>query len=175
MRQIRSGGKKQAATLWFKGKRSILGRRPHVRFSNTFAMKKNALLTIALFLPVFLLCQKPFAPLGARWGGTVQCSPAYWPCPPDYPYYYTFEVTEDTVIQGKYCTLIYDRDWGFGNEKTILIRLKACFTGALPVASRPMLRHRSWKRLDSGFTRIRHPTILCLIVIPLSPEPLNGT
>lgn len=83
-------------------------------------MKKNALLTIALFLPLFLLCQKPFAPLGAKWGGAVLCSPDFWPCPPDYPYYYAFEVTEDTVIQSKYCTLINDRDWSFGNEKTII-------------------------------------------------------
>ncbi len=83
-------------------------------------MKKNAILTVILFLPVFLFCQKPFAPLGAKWGGIVQCSPTFWPCPPSYPLYYTFEVTEDTVIQGKYCTLIYDRDWGLGNEKTII-------------------------------------------------------
>ena len=83
-------------------------------------MKKRAILAVTLFLPVFLLCQKPFAPLGAKWGGVVQCLPTFWPCPPSYPYNYSFEVTEDTVIQGKYCTLIYDRDWNFENEKTII-------------------------------------------------------
>ncbi len=85
-------------------------------------MKKNTILIALLFIPVFLFCQKPFAPLGAKWGGIVQCSPTFWPCPPDYPYYYAYEVTEDTVIQGKYCTLIRDRDWNweFQNEKTII-------------------------------------------------------
>ena len=91
-----------------------------VIFQILLTMKKNALLTIALLLPVFLFSQKPFAPLGAKWGGHVQCSPTFFPCPPNYPYYYDFEVTEDTIIQGKYCTLIKDLDWASQNQRTII-------------------------------------------------------
>lgn len=78
-------------------------------------MKNKLTLTVAFLAPFFLFSQKPFAPLGAQWGGVVQCSPTFWPCPPFYPYYYNFEVTEDTVIQGKYCTLINERDWDWDN------------------------------------------------------------
>lgn len=74
-------------------------------------MKKSALLPLALCLSVFLFGQTPFAPVGAKWGATVQCYPSVWPCPPEYPLFTVFEVTEDTIIQGKYCTLIAERDW----------------------------------------------------------------
>jgi hypothetical protein len=43
--------------------------------------------------------QIPFAPLG-----TYYCHQTY--CPPDYKYPFGFTVTEDTIIQGKYCTKI---------------------------------------------------------------------
>ena len=88
-----------------------------------YIMKNNSILIVALLAPFILFCQRPFAPIGAQWGGIVQCSPTLWPCPPDYPYYYNFEVTEDTVVQGKYCTLINERDWGWdggGYERFIV-------------------------------------------------------
>lgn len=83
-------------------------------------MKKNALLAVAMLLPFFLFCQTPFLPLGAKWGGVVQCVPTWAQCGPGYPHYYTFEVTEDTVIQGKYCTLVKEQDWFTLDEKTIV-------------------------------------------------------
>ena len=91
-------------------------------FLKNISMKKESILAVVLLVPFFLFCQKPFAPLGAKWGGLRQCSPTFWPCPPDYPYYHTFEVTEDTVIQGKYCTFIDDQDWDwdFGDENSII-------------------------------------------------------
>lgn len=75
-------------------------------------MKKNSLLALALLVPVFLCCQMPFLPLGARWGDLVQCSPTSYPCTNWYPFNYNVEVTEDTIIQGKYCTVIPENDWG---------------------------------------------------------------
>ncbi len=62
----------------------------------------------------------PFAPLGAKWGGRIDCTPTWASCGPEsYPYDYTFEVTEDTVIQGKYCTLTND-GWDIGFSTTIV-------------------------------------------------------
>ena len=58
--------------------------------------------------------------MGARWGSIVHCTPCIWSCPPGYPYYHTFEVTEDTIIQDKYCTLINDPDWNFLEEQSIV-------------------------------------------------------
>jgi hypothetical protein len=81
---------------------------------------KYATLTIANLLPFLLFCQIPFVPLGASWGGVVQCVPTWAQCGPGFPHYYTFEVTEDTVIQGKYCTLIKEQDWFTLDEKTIV-------------------------------------------------------
>lgn len=88
--------------------------------SDLYDLKRNTILILTLFLPLILFCQKPFAPLGAKWGGVVDCTPCTWSCPPGYPYYYIFEVTEDTIIQDKYCTLINDPDWNFWNEQSIV-------------------------------------------------------
>ncbi len=83
-------------------------------------MKKTALLILVMLLPILLICQRPFAPIGAKWGEIIHCTPTFWPCPPDYPLHLTYEVTEDTIIQGKYCTLIPENDWFFGGNKTII-------------------------------------------------------
>jgi hypothetical protein len=86
-------------------------------------MKSAAYFFLSAMLPVLLYCQKPFTPLGAKWGGTTHCSPTFWPCPPEYPWYHNFTVTEDTIIQGKYCTLINENDWwsdNFNNYPTIV-------------------------------------------------------
>lgn len=73
---------------------------------------KTCLFFIAFALPVLLPAQVPFAPVGAEWGHYIQCAPANFPCPPGYPIYYTAAVTSDTIIQGKYCTIIPEADWG---------------------------------------------------------------
>ena len=83
-------------------------------------MKAKLVFALAFFLPLMLLCQMPFTPLGAKWGGRIDCTPTWAPCEPEsYPYDYTFEVTEDTVIQGKYCTLISDK-WDIDFSTTIV-------------------------------------------------------
>jgi hypothetical protein len=83
-------------------------------------MKYKILLLSIFLFPVFSSGQKPFTPLGAQWGGRLGCSPTFWPCPDGYPIDYNFEVTEDTIIQGKYCTLINDDDWEMSNSKAIV-------------------------------------------------------
>lgn len=72
---------------------------------------KPLLLILPFFISSALLGQVPFCALGAEWGGYVQCSPAWFPCAPGYPFSYTAKVTEDTIIQGKYCTIIPEQDW----------------------------------------------------------------
>lgn len=73
---------------------------------------KARLFFIVLALPVVLPAQVPFAPVGAEWGHFIQCAPANFPCAPGYPIYFTAAVVSDTIIQGKYCTIVPEGDWG---------------------------------------------------------------
>ena len=68
-------------------------------------MKKISTIFIALCFPIFSFSQLAFLPVGAIYTYVVSCSGG----PP--PTYYSFQVTEDTTIQGKYCTRLQDYEW----------------------------------------------------------------
>ncbi len=69
-------------------------------------MKPIFTTVLALFLYFTAICQLPFAPLGAVWGFHYECATN-----PVMQSDYNFTVTEDTVIQGKYCTRLRDDEW----------------------------------------------------------------
>lgn len=76
-----------------------------------YALRKSIAGVVLLFFCIELFSQTPFTPVGSRWGGTVHCAPTFFPCPPSYPIDYERVVTEDTIIQGKYCVLIPEHNW----------------------------------------------------------------
>ncbi len=70
-------------------------------------MKRFSTVFIALSFPIFSFSQLAFMPVGAVYISERSCPNGGGPPPT----YYSFQVTEDTIIQGKYCTRLSDGAW----------------------------------------------------------------
>lgn len=69
-------------------------------------MKTTIAFVSALLFSTTLFCQLTFAPLGATWMEHYECDPGGPP-----PMAFSFTVTQDSTIQGKYCTRLLSSDW----------------------------------------------------------------